>query len=118
MTFGSYLREMRELKKLRQADLAEEIGVSTVYVCDIERDRRYPPELDKLRVWILQLGLSADEEAKLFDLAGDARETTPPDIAAYLDRNSDAKNAIRRIMGQQTDYNWDNIPKKQRRHPE
>ena len=43
MTFGVYLRQLREEKALRQSDLAEAIGVSAVYVCDIEKDRRYPP---------------------------------------------------------------------------
>ena len=55
MTFGAYLRNLRESRNLRQADLATDIGVSTVYVCDIERDRRYPPDIQKLRVWVTRM---------------------------------------------------------------
>lgn len=111
MTFGAFLRDMRENKKLRQADLAAKIGVTPVYVCDIEKGRRYPPDLDKLNLWASQLELTSVEYAKFFDLAGLARDSTPPDIAKYLEAHPSARDAIRRIIGQRIDYNWDRVPK-------
>lgn len=112
MTFGSYLRGLREVRHLRQVDLANKIGVSTVYVCDIEKGRRYPPDMDKLRIWVMQMSLSPEETAHFYDLAGEARSSAPPDIMEYLDLNPAARKAIRRIMGQRKEYNWDTIPSK------
>ncbi len=109
MTFGSYLRRMRGLRKLRQEDLASKIGVSTVYICDIEKNRRYPPSLEKLRTWAAQLNLSKEEAAEFFDLAGDSRESAPPDIMEYLSRNPAAREAIRRVMDKSVKYDWDTI---------
>lgn len=109
MTFGGYLRELREEKGLRQADLAEKIGVSPVYVCDIEKGRRYPPDLEKLRTWVVQMALPPDKVAHFYDLAGSARNCLAPDVSEYLKLNPAAKDAIRRIMEQQKEYNWDMI---------
>lgn len=110
MSFGGYLRQLREEKALRQADLAEAIGVSTVYICDIEKDRRYPPEFEKLKNLIEKMNLSRNESTHLFDLAGDARNSMAPDILDYLNGNPAAVDAIRRIMVQQEAYNWNMIP--------
>ena len=112
MTFGVYLRQLREEKALRQSDLAEAIGVSAVYVCDIEKDRRYPPDLEKLRVWERKLHLSAEESGRLYDLAGEARSSIAPDIIDYLEANPAAKQAIRRIMGHQNGYDWNMVQRK------
>lgn len=106
MTFGEYLRQLREKNNFRQCDLAKKIGVSTVYVCDIEKGRRYPPDLDKLKIWIEQLQLTSDEATNLYDLAGEARNSPAPDILAYLSNNIEAKHAIRRIMKKTTKYDW------------
>ena len=110
MKFGKYLRDLRETRNLRQSDLANMIGVSTVYICDIEKGRRYPPDIKKLRIWIEQLSLTADETTRFYDLVGEARESPPPDIIEYVNLNPEMKSAIRRIIEQKKDYNWDLIP--------
>lgn len=110
MRFGNYLKLLREEKGLNQADLAKSINVSTVYICDIEKSRRNPPSIEKLQIWVKQLGLSADESARLYDLAGKARGSLAPDILEYLSNNQAANDAIRRIMGQKAEYNWNIIP--------
>lgn len=109
MTFGRYLKELRLHRNLRQLDLAEKIGVSVPFVCDIERDRRYPPEIPELETWKSQLELNEEEKTLFFDLAGDARETIPPDISKYLKDNPCALQAIRRIMGLEEMYNWNEL---------
>lgn len=112
MTFGKYLRNLRESRKLRQADLATVVGVSTVYVCDIERDRRYPPDMQKLRAWVAKMSLSPEETAVFYDLVGEARDSIAPDIVEYLTQNPDAKTAIRRIIVQGEKYDWDMLVQK------
>lgn len=114
MTFGNYLRDLRESRNLRQADLANSAGVSCVYLCDIEKGRRYPPDMAKLRIWVAQMALSPEEEARFYDLAGEARESAPPDISEFLSHNPPAREAIRRIIGQERAYDWDAIPPEER----
>ncbi len=98
MTFGSLLRQLREEKRLRQADLANTIGVSTVYVCDIEKDRRNPPSYRKLQQIAGKLELTEEETAELYDLAGQARGEVAPDIIEYLVANPVAQATIRQTM--------------------
>lgn len=98
MTFGSLLRGLREEKRLRQADIANAIGVSTVYICDIEKDRRNPPGYKKLQLIAGKLELTEEKTAELFDLAGRARGEVAPDIIAYLVANPAVQATIRQTM--------------------
>lgn len=109
MNFGSLLRKLREDRQLRQEDLARTINVSTVYVCDIEKGRRNPPDVDKLRVWEKQLGLSDKDKARFYDMAGQDRKETPPDIAEYMSNHPEARAAIRRIMAGSHEYDWKSV---------
>ena len=98
MTFGSLLRQLREEKKLRQADIANVIGVSTVYICDIEKDRRNPPSYKMLQLIAEKLELTEEKAAELFDFAGRARGEVAPDIIAYLVANPAVQASIRETM--------------------
>ena len=98
MTFGSLLRQLREEKRLRQVDVANAIGVSTVYICDIEKDRRNPPSYKKLQLIAGKLELTEEKTAELFDLAGQARGEVAPDIIAYLVANPAIQATIRQTM--------------------
>lgn len=109
MYFGLFLRKIREKKKLRQVDLAKSINVSTVYICDIEKGRRNPPDASKLKVWEELLALSSGERAIFYDLAGSDRKEIPPDISDYLSAHPDAKDAIRRVMAGSCEYDWKSI---------
>ena len=109
MTFGLYLKQLREQRGLRQSDLAEVLGVSTVYLCDIEKDRRYPPEFTKLCALVERLELSSNETAEFYDLAGAARDGVAPDVLEYLTSNVNAQFAIRKIMRQTRDYDWNTL---------
>jgi len=109
MTFGNYLRRLREEKGLRQVDLADAMGVSTVYVCDIEKDRRNPPDYEKLRLIAKKLELTQEKAAEFFDLAGRARGEIAPDIIEYLNSTPAAQIAIRQIMLQPNKYDWSSI---------
>lgn len=43
MTFGTRMRQLRIARKLTIQGIAKELGFSTPYISDIERDRRAPP---------------------------------------------------------------------------
>ena len=110
MLFGEYLREIREGRSLRQIDVAKSLGVSTVYICDIEKGRRNPPSAEKLSILVQSMSMTDEEASRLFDLAGSARGSVAPDIIEYLEEHPYAKDAIRRIIEQSIDYNWNNVP--------
>lgn len=109
MKFGTFLRGIREKRKLRQEDLANAINVTTVYVCDIEKGRRNPPDISKLKVWENQLKLSDKEKARFYDMAGQERQEMPPDIVEYMVRHPEAREAIRRIMSAPKEYDWKSV---------
>ena len=98
MTFGRLLRQLREEKGLRQADVANALGVTTVYICDIENNRRNPPEYKKLRQIVEKLELTEEAATMLFDLAGQARGEVAPDIIEYLVANPSVQATIRKTM--------------------
>ena len=62
---------------------------------DVEHDRRYPFELEKLNEICQLLDLSAEEQTLLFDLAGKARKSIPPDLAEYVSENRAVTDALR-----------------------
>ena len=109
MKFGSFLRKLREDRKLRQEDLANAIKVSTVYICDIEKSRRNPPDVEKLRIWEELLDLSNKEKARFYDMAGQERKEMPQDIVEYISKHPEARDAIRRIMADPHEYDWKSV---------
>ncbi len=110
MDFGSYLRQLREQRSLRQTDIAEILGVSAVYICDIEKGRRNPLDHNKIAILARRMEMSEDEVSQLFDLAGVARGSVAPDISDYLEKNPSAKDAIRRIVSRGISFDWNRIP--------
>lgn len=46
--FGAYIRRFREQANKSMRAMADAVGVSTVYISDIERGRRNPPQGEKL----------------------------------------------------------------------
>ena len=106
MTFGGYLQKLRKERGIRQSDLAEALGVSTVYICDIEKDRRNPPDYTKLQVIEQKLHLSPEKMNMFYDLAGQAKKGLAPDILDYLNANPDARKVIRQVMAQPDKYDW------------
>lgn len=59
--FGPKIRKIREQLKKSMSDIADAMGVSVVYVSDIERGRRNPPVGDKLYKLAVSLNLDPKE---------------------------------------------------------
>ena len=95
VTFGSYIHEKRIEKGMTLADVAMKVGCSRVYLCDIENDRRKPPENEKLDLLIDALLLSANERVECYDLAGIARDAVAQDIKGYIMGNEEVRMALR-----------------------
>ena len=95
-SFGATLRRLRENANKTLKELANAMGVSVVYVSDIERGRRNPPQGEKLmqianffKMPVSELEDLADRERKRVELNLDSRTETVSDAALVLARRWD-----------------------------
>ncbi len=82
--FGEFIQRKRMERKIPLRKMAESIGISAPYLSDIEKDRRNPPEMDKLELISQILLLSEDEKSTMLDLAGRKRNSVAPDLPSYI----------------------------------
>ncbi len=82
--FGEFLQKKREARKITMRKMAESIGLSLTYLCDLENDRRNPPEMDKLELIAKALLLTDEERDLMLDLAGKKRNSVAPDLPDYI----------------------------------
>ena len=95
-SFGSSLRRLRENANKTLKELAAVMNVSVVYVSDIERGRRNPPQGEKLKQIAQFFGIDVNEledlankERKRVELNLDSRTETVSDAALVLARRWD-----------------------------
>lgn len=75
-TFGQKLAELRREAKLTQRQVAERIGVSVTYLCDLENGRRPIPLFDRIQDLSVAIGSSRGERGSVeFQLVRTARLT-------------------------------------------
>ena len=85
-SFGEFLAAKRMEAKLTYRELAGGLSCSIPYLSDVEKGRRLPPDMEKLKKLARMLELSAQDENKLYDLAGKMRNTVAPDLPEYVRR--------------------------------
>ncbi len=94
-SFGQFVRQRREELGKSVRGFATELGITPVYLSDIERGNRYAPKafLEKLRA-----GLQIPEEdmRSFEDLASATRGYQYEDINPYLGRQPLARVALRK----------------------
>ena len=83
-TFGAFLNGKREEKQITLRTLASRLGVSAPFLSDVEKNRRNPPDLERLNQIGKILDLTPEEMTKMFDLAGKGRNTVAPDLPEYI----------------------------------
>lgn len=94
--FGDFVREKRLQRKINLRKLAEIIGIVPAYMSDIENNRRYPPDKEKINRIAEALELSEEETNTLFDLAANEKENTvSPDLPEYIMGTDKARVALR-----------------------
>lgn len=89
------MHEKRKEKGLIYRDIAETLGVSIVYVCDVEKGRRNAFEMDKLNILASVFGLSDEDRTIMYDLAGKQRQEVSPDLPEYIMENDYVRYALR-----------------------
>ena len=95
-SFGAFLRERREELGLSVRELAKNLGISAVYLSDIERGNRNAPSNDDLLNKLMKyLDIPESEKEYFTDLAAATRDFVFPDINLYLGREYKARYAMR-----------------------
>lgn len=98
MTFGEFLTEKRKSRGVLMKDLADELGVSKVYLCDVEKGRKAAPKAEHLQIIAEQLNLSEEERNIMYDLAATAHaypKGISPDLPEYIMENDIVRTALR-----------------------
>lgn len=95
MTFGQYIRDIRQNRNITLRSVAERLGIAPAYLCDVEYNRRNPFDLDKLTRLSDILVLSKKERNTMYDLAGKTRNEAPPDITDYVIKRDYVSHALR-----------------------
>ena len=94
-SFGEFLKKKRLENEITLRKMAELIGITAPYLTDIEKDRRNPPEIQKLDKIAEILSLTEEEKAVMFDLAGKQRNSVAPDLPDYIMKRDYVAAALR-----------------------
>ncbi len=97
ISFGRFISGKRRRAGLTLRQLADRLGISTAYLSDVEKGRRYAFDLERLRVFAHETALDHKETELLYDLAGQSRGQVSPDINEYLYSNSYICAALRTV---------------------
>lgn len=99
-SFGGYIKARREVLGKSIRGLARELGMTPVYLSDIEKGNRYAPEKYLGRM-IKILRISGEDINLFYELAGISRNGNFPDLAEYIEKMEIVRIALRRAR----DYN-------------
>ena len=94
-SFGEFLQKKRLENEITLRKMAKLIGITAPYLTDIEKDRRNPPEIQKLDKIAEILSLTEEEKAVMFDLAGKQRNSVAPDLPDYIVKRDYVAAALR-----------------------
>ncbi len=97
-TFGGFLSEKRKEKGIYLKDMAAELGVSSVYLCDIEKGRKAAPKSEYLDAIVKILMLSESDRNTFYDLAATAQASPKgisPDLPDYIMESDIVRAALR-----------------------
>jgi len=93
--FGAFLSDKRRERGTSSLQIAETVGISPGYYCDIEKNRKAPPEREILEKIIDALRLTDKDKIIFYDLAGKARSGVSPDLPDYIMDNEVVRVALR-----------------------
>lgn len=98
MSFGEFIAKRREEKKITLREMARLLKITPPYLSDIEKERRNPPDKDKLDELANILSLSEDECRYMYDLAGKKRNSISVDLPDYIMERDYVRVALRKAM--------------------
>lgn len=92
--FGKFLVRIRSQRGISAKWLSDTLGISQVYMCDIEKGRRRLSDEFLPRLADILL-LSEDEVCDMYDLAAMSKGNVSADISDYIMNNSVVRKALR-----------------------
>ena len=96
LSFGEYVTERRKSLGITLRGMAGMINIAPAYLSDIEKGRRYPPDMEKLEAMVKVLKLNDEERYILFDLAGQGKNTVSPDLPEFIMEEDLVRVALRK----------------------
>lgn len=93
-TFGDFLIDKRLERGISARQLAKDLGISAVYICDFEKNRR-PVTDEILKKLVSALALSVHEQEVMYDLAAKSRNTVSADLPEYIMEKDIVRTALR-----------------------
>jgi transcriptional regulator with XRE-family HTH domain len=95
-SFGSYIRTKREALGKSLRGVAAEIEMAPAYLSDIEKGNRWPP-VKYLENLARVLGITGEKElSDFYDMVGEIREGSYPDLTEYIGKTDIARVALRK----------------------
>jgi len=104
--FGAFLKSKRHEREIPVRAMAEKMDMAVGHYCDIESGRRPPLDLDFLNKTISILNFRDEDKLTLYDLAGKARSSAPPDLTEYIKDSPAARIALRVAKDKARDEDW------------
>ena len=92
-TLGSFITQKRAERDMTLRGFAQKIGISPVYMCNIEKGRRPMTSEETLEKMAAVLSLDKEEKARLLDLA--AKSKSIPVVAADLPEYINERDIVR-----------------------
>ena len=108
-TFGSFIMRKREERDHTLRGFARMLGISPVYLSNLEKDRRRDPAdeiVDKIAVLLL---MSRDEKTEMLDLLAKAKKkpAVASDLPEYINERDIVRVALRTAKdADATDEEW------------
>lgn len=109
--FGKFIEHKRKSLGITLRNMADVLQIAPAYLSDIEKGRRYPPDMRKLLQMADILKLNKDEKDIMFDLAGKGKNTISPDLPDYIMSSDKIRIALRKAREVATDKDWDDFAK-------
>jgi transcriptional regulator with XRE-family HTH domain len=108
-TFGTFIKEKRKERGISLRRFAEEVGISPVYLSNLENDRMNAPKDDVVSNIARLLKLTEADTAILYDLAAKAKNSVvvPQDLPDYIMDRDIVRVALRTAKDvDATDEEW------------
>ena len=107
-TLGGFITQKRMVRDKTLRGMAREIGISPVYLCNIEKGRRPMTAEDTLDKIAAVLLLSKEDKALLFDLAAKSKSIlVAADLPEYINERDIVRVALRTAKDvDATDEEW------------
>lgn len=93
--FGDFLNKKRVEKQITLRKMADMLGVSAPFLTDVEKDRRNPLDMEKLKQLAEILELSKEDNELMLNLAGRKRNAVAPDLPEYIMERDYVSAALR-----------------------